>query len=93
MILPRALRFLAVASAALLVSPAAHAVNQAVQQKWAQMDRCTKAALQRYPDNTPDNYAKRDALARQCQRESHLPPRQGVAPQGQTAPEPRTPQE
>jgi hypothetical protein len=93
MIAPRAIRILLAALTALLLAPAAHAVNQAVQQKWAQMDRCTKAALQRYPDNTPENYAKRDALARQCQREGHVPPRQGVAPQSQTAPDPSTPQE
>jgi hypothetical protein len=90
---PRAIRILVIAMAALLLAPTAHAVNQTVQQRWTQMDRCTKAALQRYPDNTPENYAKRDALARQCQLEAHVPPRQGVAPQGQTAPEPPTPQE
>ncbi|HZS84251.1 MAG TPA: hypothetical protein VFA50_15360 [Stellaceae bacterium] len=86
------LRLAIALSGLLLLAPAAFAVNQTVEQKWALMDRCTKMALQKYPDNTPDNYAKRDAFARQCQRQSRVPVRQNLAPPG-TAQAPGAPTE
>lgn len=83
---------LAVATAAmLLLAPAAHAVNQLVEQRWTLMDRCTEEAVAANPENTPQSYAKRDAAMRDCQRRNHVPVRNRLVPRTPPPPAPEEP--
>ena len=90
---PSILHFAVAAAAMLLLAPAAHAVNQLVEQRWALMDRCTEAAVATNPENTPQSYAKRDAAMRDCQRHNNVPVRDRLVPRRPQGPAPRTAEE
>ena len=81
------LRFLLLAFVGLAVAlplvPAAQAASAsgvAAQRQWALMDKCAKQAIQKFPDHTAADLAKRDEFIRLCQRNQHVPVRQGLAP-------------
>ncbi len=40
----------------------------------------TKDAMMKFPDQTAEGLAQRDAYIRKCQRDSRVPVRQGLAP-------------
>ena len=78
---------LALAAAALLLAlPSRAADVQGAQQRWNQMDRCTRAAREAFPDRNAEAQAKRDAYMQKCQRKGRVPPRQGVTPPSGSAP-------
>lgn len=52
----------------------------ATQHQWGIMDKCARQAIEKYPDHTADDLAKRDAFARKCQLNSRVPVREGQAP-------------
>jgi hypothetical protein len=87
---PRRFGLLAFAAAALLLAVPSRAADvQGLQQRWNQMDRCTKMAREKYPEGNAAAQAKRDAFMQECQRTGRLPPRQGIAPpSGSAAAEP-----
>lgn len=71
--------------AAPLPVASAHAAStgaNASQKLWATMDQCTKKATEKFPDHTAEELAKRDVFIRQCQRDSRVPVREGLAPKG-----------
>jgi len=51
-----------------------------VQHQWGTMDKCVRTAIERFPDHTPADLAKRDEFTRKCQRDSRVPTREGAAP-------------
>jgi hypothetical protein len=59
---------------------AATSSGVAAEQQWGVMDRCTKAAIAKFPDHTSEALAKRDDFTRRCQREARVPVRDGMAP-------------
>ncbi len=83
MMIPR-LSLLAVAAlaATALLGPAQATSSSAVlaQRQWSLMDKCTKQAIARFPDHTAEALAKRDDYTRQCQRDTRVPVREGMAP-------------
>jgi hypothetical protein len=81
------LHFAIAVATMLLLAPAAHAINQLVEQRWAVMDRCTAQANAANPENTPQSYAKRDAAMRDCQRRNNVPVRDRLVPQRPQRPE------
>jgi len=80
------LRLLAFAFALLstvaLIAPAQAASGNAVaaQHQWSAMDKCTRDAIVKFPDQTAEGLAQRDAYIRKCQQASRLPVRKGLAP-------------
>jgi hypothetical protein len=50
------------------------------QQQWGRMDKCARQAIDKFPDHTAEDLAKRDNFARQCQRNLRVPVREGMAP-------------
>jgi hypothetical protein len=71
-------------SAAMLISTAFavpafadSAIGVASRNSWGLMDKCAKTAREKYPDETTDSLAKRDAYAHACQRDSRTPVREG----------------
>lgn len=50
------------------------------QNTWSRMDKCTRTAFEKYPDQTADGLAKREAYTRQCQRANGTPVRASLAP-------------
>jgi hypothetical protein len=79
-------RFAAVSSVLLIVAmlsaPALAASSSALkaQTAWSTMDKCSKAARERFPDDTAEALAKRDAFVHNCQRDGRAPIREGLAP-------------
>jgi hypothetical protein len=69
-------------SAIVLISPAQAASGNAIasQRQWSVMDKCAKDAMMKFPDQTAEGLAQRDAYIRKCQRDSRVPVRQGLAP-------------
>jgi len=65
-----------------LIAPAQAASGNAVaaQHQWSAMDKCTRDAIVKFPDQTAEGLAQRDAYIRKCQQASRLPVRQGLAP-------------
>jgi hypothetical protein len=47
------------------------------QQKWLYSDRCTKLAIEKYPDHTAEVNAKREAFARRCTNQYGAPGHSG----------------
>jgi hypothetical protein len=74
----------AVLVAAALVMPAAAARADVNQQNanvaWRQADQCTRDALKKFPDHTPEANAQRDVARRQCLRNHKLPEPAAAAP-------------
>jgi hypothetical protein len=71
-------------SAAMLISTAFaipafadSAIGIASRNSWGRMDKCTKTAREKYPDDTIDSLAKRDAYAHACERDGRTPIRGG----------------
>jgi hypothetical protein len=79
------LRIAAVSAVILLAAsyaaPAGAASPTSLQAKaaWATMDKCTQASRVKFPDETADSIAKRDAFVHTCQRDQRVPVR---VPQG-----------
>lgn len=74
---------LAALAVVLPLVPAAHAASAngvVAQRQWALMDKCAKEAIQKFPDHTADDLAKRDKFIHICQRDRSVPVRQGLAP-------------
>jgi hypothetical protein len=75
------LRLAAVSAAILLAAsyaaPAGAASPTSLQAKaaWATMDKCTQASRVKFPDETADSLAKRDAYVHTCQRDGRVPVR------------------
>jgi hypothetical protein len=69
-------------SAVALIAPAQAASGNAVaaQHQWSAMDKCTRDAIVKFPDQTAEGLAQRDAYIRKCQQASRLPVRQGLTP-------------
>jgi hypothetical protein len=69
-------------AAVVLIAPAQAASGNAVasQRQWSVMDKCAKDAMMKFPDQTAEGLAQRDAYIRKCQRDSRVPVRQGLAP-------------
>jgi hypothetical protein len=83
MMMPRlSLLAVAVLAATALFDPAQATSSNGVasQHQWSAMDKCTKQAIARFPDHTAEALAKRDEFTRQCQRDSRVPVREGMAP-------------
>jgi hypothetical protein len=78
-------RFAAVSAAILLAASyaapagAASATSQSAKAAWSAMDKCTQASREKFPDETADSIAKRDAYVHTCQRDQRVPVR---VPQG-----------
>jgi hypothetical protein len=51
------------------------AIGIASRNSWGLMDKCVKTAHEKYPDETADSLAKRDAYAHTCERNSRAPVR------------------
>jgi hypothetical protein len=51
------------------------AIGIASRNSWGLMDKCVKTAHEKYPDETADSLAKRDAYAHTCERDSRAPVR------------------
>jgi hypothetical protein len=73
-------------SAAMLISTAfavpafaESAIGLASRSSWGLMDKCTKTAREKYPDETADSLAKRDAYAHSCERDGRTPVREGLS--------------
>jgi hypothetical protein len=71
-------------SAAMLISTAfavpafaESAIGIASRNSWGLMDKCVKTAREKYPDETVDSLAKRDAYAHTCERDGRAPVREG----------------
>jgi hypothetical protein len=58
---------------------AASGTSLTAKSAWATMDKCTKTARDKYPDETAAALAKRDAYVHECQRDSRVPVRDGSA--------------
>ena len=52
----------------------------ATQRQWGVMDKCARMAIAKFPDHTAADLNKRDDYARQCQRDSRVPVREGLTP-------------
>jgi len=65
-----------------LIAPAQAASGNAVaaQRQWSAMDKCAKDAILKFPDQTAEGLAQRDAYIRKCQRDARVPVRQGLTP-------------
>jgi hypothetical protein len=50
--------------------------------KWTASDKCTKRAVEKYPDYTAEDNAKRDAFLRRCLNASGAPGRAPVGSKG-----------
>jgi len=80
------LRFAAVAASMLIAAAssgpaiAASATSLTATSAWSAMDKCTKAARDKFPDETAAALAKRDAYVHTCQRDGRVPIREGLAP-------------
>jgi hypothetical protein len=72
----------ALLAAAAFVAPAQAASSTSLTSKyvWSTMDRCSKAAHDKYPDETADALAKRDTFVHNCQRDGRAPIREDQAP-------------
>jgi hypothetical protein len=68
--------------AAALLDSAQAETQTAVQtlRLWGVMDKCVRQAFEKFPDHTAEGLAKRDNFTRQCQRDSRVPVRNGLAP-------------
>jgi hypothetical protein len=79
------LRIAAVSGAILLAASyaapasAASATSRSAKAAWSAMDKCTQASREKFPDETADSIAKRDAYVHACQRDQRVPVR---VPQG-----------
>jgi len=74
---------LAALAVVLPLAPAAHAASASgvtAQREWSRMDKCAKQAIQKFPDHTAEDLAKRDEFIRICQRDQRVPVREGLAP-------------
>lgn len=83
MLMPRLFLLTAVALVAGALLAPAYATSGngvAMQHQWGVMDKCLKSAIAKFPDHTAADLAKRDEFARQCQRNSRVPVRDGAAP-------------
>jgi hypothetical protein len=70
-----------VAATALLDSAQATSSSAVAQQRqWGLMDKCVRQGIEKFPDHTAEDLAKRDNFARQCQRNFRTPVREGMAP-------------
>jgi hypothetical protein len=58
---------------------AASGTSLSAKSAWSAMDRCTKTAREKFPDETAEALAKRDAYVHNCQRDGRVPIREGVA--------------
>jgi hypothetical protein len=47
------------------------------QQKWLASDKCAKRAIEKYPDHTQEENAKREAFTRRCLNASGAPGHSG----------------
>lgn len=47
------------------------------QQKWLASDKCSKRAMEKYPDRTQEDNAKREAFTRRCVNASNAPGHSG----------------
>jgi len=66
------------ALAALLGAGSAHAVTTKYREqttRWDNGDKCAKLAIEKYPDFTPEDNAKRDAYERRCRNSRDVPGR------------------
>jgi hypothetical protein len=75
-----ALAALLTAGAFAVPAQAASNTNLAAKHVWSAMDQCSKAAHDKFPDETADALAKRDAFVHNCQRDARVPVREGQAP-------------
>ena len=69
----------------LVAGPRAEAVGPTsapgVQSEWNVGDQCDRKAIAKFPELTKESLVKRDADARQCRVQNHLPARQPLQPQ------------
>jgi len=64
--------------AALFGAGSAHAVTTRYREqttRWDNGDKCAKLAIEKYPDFTPEDNAKRDAYERRCRNSRDVPGR------------------
>jgi hypothetical protein len=62
-----ALAALAIAAASIpQLASAASTRYPEIQGAWTRADKCRKLAIEKYPDYTPEETAKRDAYTRRC---------------------------
>jgi hypothetical protein len=72
--------YLLAATASVAPAHAATSTAITIQRQWSLMDKCEKTAIEKFPDHTAEDLSKRDKLVRQCQRDSRVPIRDGLAP-------------
>jgi hypothetical protein len=72
--------YLLAATASVAPAHATSSTAVTTQRQWSLMDKCAKLAIAKFPDHTAEDLSKRDKFTHQCQRDSRVPIRDGLAP-------------